>query len=444
MKILYVVHQFFPECWSGTEQYCLAVAREARARGHDVTILALEPDLAHDEEPLRLIDRPYDGFRVLRLRPWWGLSPNDTLRDYHQPAIAARVRALLRDEHFDVMHVFHLRWLGSEVLEVGRDAGCRVIVHLMDFWFLCPRFTLLRSDGALCNGPPRDGLDCVACAAPELATEARDLLEEPLSSELLQSLADHRPQPAARWTTRNRVTALVGRKTVQLARLARAHAVIAPSHFLAKTFVDNGFSAERITVIPYGLDPMRVVREAVDRPRAPLRIAFAGVFSPWKSPDVVIRAVRAIDSDLRLDLWGNDREQAFADYIARCRRLAADDPRIAFRGTFDESRRNAVLAETDVLVVPSTWYENTPFVMLEAFAAGVPVVASDLGGMSELVQPGRNGFLFPAGDAEALGNILGDLAREPRRLRTLEVRPPSTVADAFDRFEAFYAINARR
>ncbi len=65
------------------------------------------------------------------------------------------------------------------------------------------------------------------------------------------------------------------------------------------------------------------------------------------------------------------------------------------------------LAETDVLVVPSLWYENSPVVIQEAFAAGVPVIASDVGALPEKV--GSAGWLFPVGDANRLQELLKDI-----------------------------------
>lgn len=70
MKLLYVIHQYFPDCFSGTEQYCLAASREARRRGDDVTVLTLLPDLGRDDPPIEVTEDSYDGGRVLRLRYW--------------------------------------------------------------------------------------------------------------------------------------------------------------------------------------------------------------------------------------------------------------------------------------------------------------------------------------------------------------------------------------
>ena len=76
--------------------------------------------------------------------------------------------------------------------------------------------------------------------------------------------------------------------------------------------------------------------------------------------------------------------------------------RITFRGPYGHEELAEAISSIDVLVVPSVWYENTPFVVLEAFATGRPVIASDLGGLSELVKDGVNGRTFRAGDPGAL------------------------------------------
>jgi glycosyltransferase involved in cell wall biosynthesis len=94
----------------------------------------------------------------------------------------------------------------------------------------------------------------------------------------------------------------------------------------------------------------------------------------------------------------------------------------------------------DVLVVPSRWYENAPGVIFEAFAAGLPVVATDLGGMSEFVRPGENGLLFPLDDAEELAGLLRRLAEEPGLLRRLRdgVPPVKTVGEYVGELEEVY------
>lgn len=434
LNVLYVVHQYFPECFSGTEQYCLAVSREARRRGLTTTVLALEPDASHDDPPLLVYDRPYDGCTVLRLRHWWGLEPNDALREHSNPLVAEEFRRVVRRVRPHVVHFFHLRELGAELLQVAKDCGARTVVHLMDFWYLCPRFTLLRRDGTLCEGPPAGGLGCVSCHLPELDGAYQD----PVLATIARDFAQQARRAEPGWSRASRFAALVQRPAALLDRLQQADAVIAPSRFLLSMFQRNGFRSDRAHVIGYGLPPGRVERRAVVRPRQPLRLTFSGVLSPWKGPQVAIEAVRRAMAPVELRVFGRLEEPMFADHIASLRRAAGDDPRIRFCGAYGAEQLGDVLAETDVLLVPSTWYENTPFVILEALAAGVPVAASALGGMAELVFEGRNGFLFPAGDAKALAALIDRWSADPAELARLDPQPTGSVADAFDRFLPLY------
>lgn len=421
MRLLYVVHQFFPDCHSGTEQHCLAAAKEAMRRGDDVTVLSLHWDHDRDWPPITLFEQPYDGVRVLRLNHWRRINPNDVLRDYENLHLEGWFGRVLDDVRPDAVHCFHLRQLGSNLIGVAKRRGVRVAVSLMDFWFLCPRFTLLKGDGALCGGPPDGGAGCVACHHPELAGAVADPAAPPLTD-----------------TPPARLHALLARPAQQLANLAAADAVFAPSRFLADLFARNGFAHPRLEVVPYGLEPGRIVPIPTARPRAPLRLGFCGVLSPWKAPHLCVDAVRDSAANVVLTVHGRTDEPMFQGYIDGVRARAAGDPRITFAGAYAAGDAARVFADMDVLLVPSTWYENTPFVVLEAFAAGVPVIASDLGGLSEVVRDGHNGLLFRAGDAAALRTAIERLAGDPALYRRLVPTPPPGIAACYERFAAAY------
>jgi glycosyltransferase involved in cell wall biosynthesis len=125
---------------------------------------------------------------------------------------------------------------------------------------------------------------------------------------------------------------------------------------------------------------------------------------------------------------------------------AAQDPRITVLPPFDRRDLPQVLGAIDVLVVPSTWHENAPFVALEAHAAGLPVLASRFGGLAEVVRDEVDGELFPAGDIDDLARRLQRLLDEPDRLQRYRaaVQPPKTLAKAVDEFLAIYAPAAAR
>jgi glycosyltransferase involved in cell wall biosynthesis len=130
----------------------------------------------------------------------------------------------------------------------------------------------------------------------------------------------------------------------------------------------------------------------------------------------------------------------YPDYARKVYALAGGDPRINFVGPFPNETMAAELGKLDVLVVPSTWYENTPLVIYSAFAAGIPVVASNLGGMAEVVHHEKNGLLFEPNDSEGLARQLRRLIEEPGLLEKLgenagDVRP---VEDSVDEMLGLY------
>jgi len=214
--------------------------------------------------------------------------------------------------------------------------------------------------------------------------------------------------------------------------------VFAPSHFLAAMFAKNGYAAEHLEVVPYGLEPERIVPLAVERPRRPLRLGFCGVLSPWKAPHLLVQAVRCTKAPVEVRIHGRTDEPMFRDYIDRLVAAAAGDPRISFPGPYAADQAAQVFADLDVLVVPSTWYENTPFVVLEAFAAGIPVIASDLGGLAEVVRDGENGLLFAPGDAAALAAAVERFVNEPGLHARLRPAAPPDIAANYDRFARAY------
>lgn len=418
MRLLYVVHQFLPRYVTGTEQYVRSLALGLRERGHDVRVFACEPQVHVTDAARTFIERDeeVDGIPVRRAGVNEQVLSNPELTDYHNPIAERLLRRCVEAWRPDVLHAFHLRNIGAGGLIEPKRLGIPVVVNLMDFWFVCPRFTLLRRDGTLCPGPPDGGVGCIDCMQPEIAAAV-----EPGRS-LLQSLSGDAPMPADfRSTPAHRAHALVGRRQRLLGVLSQADAIVAPSRFLASMFVANGLDPSRVRHVPYGVDPGRLGGVARARPpldARPVDVGYIGSLMPHKGLHVLIDALRRLDGDgWRLHVHGDTSVNPA--YTASLREKVAGDERVMFHGVFRPTELGGVLARLDLLVTPSLWYENTPFTVLEARLAGLPVVASDLGGLAEAVRDGVDGRLFPAGDDERLASLLGDLFADPTRIEAL-------------------------
>jgi len=128
-------------------------------------------------------------------------------------------------------------------------------------------------------------------------------------------------------------------------------------------------------------------------------------------------------------------------YAGRVLRAIASSDRAYHGGSYQQNDLPRVLHALDVLIVPSIWYENTPTVIYEAIAAGVPVIATNLGGMRELVCGLGGGWLFPRGDPAALASLIRELALDRGRVQQVadNMAPVPTFAAHLERVRAVYA-----
>ena len=150
-------------------------------------------------------------------------------------------------------------------------------------------------------------------------------------------------------------------------------------------------------------------------PAGPTLVAYAGHLYPWKGVDVLIRALRLVPGVRALIVGGFPGEPDLERVRMLARELEVDE-RVRFTGQVEPSRVPALLSEATMLVLPTVATESaaytSPLKLFEYFAAGRPVVASDLAPVRELVRDGENGLLFSAGDADALAGAIRRLGND--------------------------------
>jgi glycosyltransferase involved in cell wall biosynthesis len=134
--------------------------------------------------------------------------------------------------------------------------------------------------------------------------------------------------------------------------------------------------------------------------------------------NVLVEALRWLPgAPLQIRIHGDPHSHA--GYADELKRLSGGDPRITFHGAYRHEQVYDLLAGLDAIVVPSVCYENSPLVIQEAQAAHVPVLASRLGGMRELVTDEHDGLLFDPGNPQDLARQLRRLLEEPALLERL-------------------------
>jgi glycosyltransferase involved in cell wall biosynthesis len=405
VRIVWLTHQYPPDHLGGVELYTHALARRAQADGHDVAVVTYTDHPSLDLADWGAVERSHDGVRVLDVGHNLWPAPNIALWEYDNPLVSSQVEAILEELRPDVVHCTHAMKLSAGVLEACYGLGIPVLVSLSDFWFLCARHTLLRSDGAVCEGPA----DTDACFTCTQAIHGFD--DGPRERAAVQARADHL-------------------RSVVL----RADRILSFSRFLHDTFVRNGYPPERLVYMPHGLEATGLERAPVPGHRA--RFVLAGNLVEHKGQHVALAALRARpDLDVELVVHGPLREGE--PYGERLIAEAARDPRVRLAGAYAPDDLGAILAAADCLLMPALWYENNPNIVKAALHVGLPVMVSDLGSLPEMLRDGVDGWVLPAGDVEAWAAGI-EAAAAVVRERPRAPRPQLTMDEDYPRMIALY------
>ena len=441
MKVLFAVHQFFPEHYAGTEVLTLGLARELKARGHEPYVLAAKRSVpVNDIRPGEVEDYEYAGIPVRRVgRPREGLARPYAL-DYHNPVMAERAREYTREIQPDVVHAMHLQGLSASVVRAFKEFGLPIVYTATDFWTICPVVDLRRHDGVMCRGPELE--HCVRCIASRYPDSRTKTVIDKTPDTVLR-LAGVLSDTGLSRTLRplRQVKALKERPARIREVMNSVDRILAPTELTREMLVANGVKGRGVEVSHYGIDVSNLRDASPKHNPPPLRVGFIGTLGWHKGCDLLIRAFKELspEFDATLAIYGN--LERFKSFVSELRRLAGRDERIEFAGTFPPEEIGRVLSEMDVLVVPSRWYENTPLVVYSAFATGTPVVATDLGGLSEVVEHGNNGLLFELESVESLSRQLRRLYEEPGLLERLSagIGHVKTVEENVEELEGLYA-----
>jgi len=187
-----------------------------------------------------------------------------------------------------------------------------------------------------------------------------------------------------------------------------------------------GYPQNRVRLIPNGI-AMCDVRDISVRDSGVLQIGFFGRLSPQKAPEVLLEAAAEVTAHLPhtfFTLYGNgELASKLAEMIGRFG--LSGHARLA--GAYEQGEAVSLMRQMDVVVVPSSW-EGCPYVVLEAFQAGVPVVASRVGGICDLIVDGVNGILTEAGSAESLCDGLLRVLRDAGLRERLSLRGREDLA----------------
>ncbi len=432
MRIAQVVHGLPPESLGGTETYVAHLSQALAQRGHKVSVFTRTTEAKQEDYAVDVVSR--DNIEVTRVaNTFTHLSPFSL--SYENSVIAQRFGVFLDTFAPDVVHFHHLMYLSTSCISEAARRHIPVLMTLHDYWLICQRGRFLKPDISVCPGQNNEG--CAQCFSY--------LLDHKISSvyQRFESILGgrsrvrnvlrrfHGKYAAARPPTAQAIQQIQKRMQHIREVCREVTLFLSPSHFLRKQFLDFGIPPEKIVFSECGLpeQPIPSERRKMDPHR--LIFGYIGVVDPVKGIHILVEAFAPL-RNAELHIYGG--ETNYAPYPDRRRFLTQlqQSPHIRMMGRYENRDVGRILAQVDVVVAPSIWYENAPLVIREAFLARKPVVTAAFGGMQEWVQDGVNGLLFQPRDVADLRRTLERCITDPDLVRRLSDSFPRVQSIAMD------------
>lgn len=368
MRILHVNKFLYRR--GGAEGYMLDVAALQAERGCEVAFWGTD----HPETPPQRYQSLLAPYAELEPAPRGLPGVVAAGRTLWSETARRRLAAVLDDFRPDVAHLHNIyHHLSPSILQALRTRGVPTVMTLHDYKLACPSYQFLAGDDI-----------CTRCLDGRFRHAVQTRCKGSLASSAL--------------------VAVEVRVHRSLGLYDPIDVLVSPSRFLADQMRTSGVYPDRLEVLGNPADVASFPLKEV--PGGP--VFFAGRLAHEKGVDTLVRAL-ALLPGARLEVAGDGPERGRLEALAQ----EVAPGRITFHGRLDKEELLRLLRSSTVAVVPSRWHENMPMAVLEALGSGVPVVATDLGGLPDLVDDGVDGRLVPADDPAALAGALGDLLADP-------------------------------
>lgn len=374
MRILQVSDGYSPAT-GGLERTVQALAKELANRGHDVTVATLSYPGAPAEElqgSVRVLR--VDGFTryLQRFSSDPGHHFHPTVPD---PQLVRRLQQIIDEFRPDVVHVHG--WILHSCLNLQLPRGAALVHTLHDYSLNCAKKTMIHRDelDTSCSGPSLR--KCLGCASSSYGAVK--------GTALTLGIAESRR------------------------RLDRVTLYLPISEAVAAASL-SGVPAERITIVP-SFVPDNVAAEAIGVARPDFLpdgdfVMFVGALGEHKGVGLLAAAHQQLNASVPLVVLGSQRGDT--------PELTGTSERpVIVRTNVPHEQIMAAFAAATVAVVPSRWPEPLGLVAVEAMSAGVPVVASGMGALDEVVLDEETGIVVPPGDSAALAAAMDRLLADP-------------------------------
>lgn len=390
MKIVIAHYKYFIQ--GGPERYMLKFMKLAKEYGHTVIPFSydnkknMETEYAHYFIPSGASKgngHSAGRFDLSKVTPKGALK--GTIHMFHNKLAYRKMKELLQAEKPDVLYTLIPGALSADIFRAAKEENVPVILRLSDFRLICGCFTLLRGENI-----------CEKCIHGDY-----------------RNMVKHRCVHSSRMLSQLRCWSLQYNRKRDTYRYVDA--VVAPPKFTADKLIESGyFPKEKVYVNPTFLDCSETPVSDVSKDY----VLCLGRFSPEKGFIYVVQALQYLkDLPVKVAVTG-DKDKC----DARLKQVIEEyglEEQVQFVGFLHGEALQKITAEAMCVVAPAIWYENLPNVVLEAYAYGKPVIASNLGSLAEIVEDGKTGLLFEPKNPEQIAACIRKLYEDKALCREL-------------------------
>lgn len=331
MKILIVNAFYYPNMQGGTEQSVKLLAEGLVKKGHEVVVLTGDNSEIIEE----------NGVKIIRLNL---KTQNDSILrkmsrkilELNNITISNKLSKLFDEIKPDVIHTNNLFYISTLIWKIANEKNIKIVHTLRDYWGLCPKTSLLDKKGNIC--------------------------------------------------VKNKCICDIHKYNYKL-HTKYVDVVTSPSKFTLELYKKNFmFENSKEIVIPNAIDfdinkRGKLLQERFERNDNIITFLFMGALDIHKGVQFLIESFKQVELDnIRLNICGDGPLKGYVKESANI------DKRINYLGKVLKNRKEEVLISSDVMVVPSIWYEPFGRVVIEGYKYGMPVIATDIGGISELLE----------------------------------------------------------
>ena len=404
MRILFVVHQFFPQWYTGTERFVLNLCKQLQRMGHFVEVLTYgygdESGFSFQENACikKYSFQNVPVIAVKHLNPPDSQTMSFTIFD---ETLEPLFNTIVSKNKYDIVHIAHPFRCGTAI-QSSRNNKIPILLTLTDFWMVCPKAIGITQKGELCLTSD-NGKKCVICCYSE---EHSDLIFK-------------------RFETAGTILNEVDLCTTSTSFL--------------KSVIQNNYPSSKVKVIRFGKDYTNIQgNHKMYFKDSIITIGFLSTLQPHKGAHILIEAFNKLNPhNIKLKIYGHYFDHA--EYFKNLKDLA-DGKQIEFCNAYKYEDFQKIFDELDLVIVPSIWWENSPLVLLRSLAHHVPAIVSDLEGMTEIIKDGENGFVFEVGNIDSLAEVLRSIENDPTILNKLksQITYPKRIEEEAFEYEKLY------